>query len=69
MTEVQNSATYLEIVERLQNKSEEELKLLYVKFFSGELIEEWKEITNEADFTNVKEEDIIKAIQKGRYNK
>lgn len=49
MTEVQNSATYLEIVERLQNKSEEELKLLYVKFFSGELIEEWKEITNEAD--------------------
>ena len=41
--------------------------MLYVQFFSDELNEEWKRITNEADFSNISEEDIIKAIQKNRY--
>lgn len=60
-------STFAKIVDRLRNKSEEELKMLYIKFFSNELIDEWKNITQAADFKNANEAEIIKAIQKNRY--
>ncbi len=60
-------STFAQIVDKLRNKNEEELKLLYLKFFSNELISAWENLTKDADFTNASEEDIIKAIQKNRY--
>lgn len=59
---------FAQMIDKLRNKSEEELKILYLKFFSSELNEEWKEITNEANLANVTDEGIIKAIQKNRYS-
>ena len=63
-----SNSTFAEMVDKLRNKSEEELKLLYLKFFSNELNEEWKEITKETDFKNASDEEIVKAIQKQRYS-
>ncbi len=62
-----SNSAFSQLVDKLRYKSEEELKMLYVKFFSGELTEEWKEIANEADFKNASDEEIIRAIQKQRY--
>jgi hypothetical protein len=55
------------MVDKLRNKSDEELKLLYLKFFSNDLIDEWKSLTADADFGNADEDEIIKVIQKKRY--
>lgn len=63
----QQPSAFAQLVDLLRTKSEEELKLLYVKLFSDKLNEEWKEITDEADFKNASEEDIIRAIQQKRY--
>lgn len=60
-------STFAQIVDKLRDKNEEELKLLYLKFFSNELINEWENITSDADLANVSEEEIIKVIQKNRY--
>lgn len=60
---------FAQMVDKLRNKSEGELKMLYLKFFSADLKAEWNEITDTATFNNVTEEDIIKAIQQKRYNK
>jgi hypothetical protein len=57
------------MVDFLRTKTETELKLLYMQLFSNRLKDEWQDITKEADFKNATEEDIIKAIQKGRYGK
>lgn len=57
-------STFALIVDKLRNKNEEELKLLYTKFFSKELIDEWKDITEDAVFKNANEEEIINAIKK-----
>ncbi|MEO9211377.1 MAG: hypothetical protein ABI208_09780 [Ginsengibacter sp.] len=67
ITEHPYISTFAQIVDKLRNKNEEELKLLYVKFFSNELISEWENFTMDADFTNVSEEDFIKTIQKNGY--
>ena len=56
-------------VDKLRYKSEEELKRLYALFFSNELKEEWKEITQKNKLEKASEEDIIKVIQKKRYNR
>jgi N6-adenosine-specific RNA methylase IME4 len=61
-------SVFSQMVDRLKDKSEEELKLLYLKFFGNDLNDEWKEITNAADFNNATEEDIVEAIQKNRYS-
>ncbi len=61
-------STFAQMVDQLRTKSEAELKLLYLQFFKNDLNEEWKSITQSADFKNVSEEDIVKAIQKNRYN-
>jgi neutral trehalase len=58
---------FAQMVDQLRNKSEAELKLLYTRFFQKELKEEWKTITKKADFKKASENDIIKAIQKSRY--
>ena len=55
-------------MDKHKDKSEEELKLLYIKLFSKELAEEWSSVTETSNFKNVSEEDIIKAIMKKRYN-
>ena len=60
-------STFAQMVDKLRNKSDEELKLLYLKFFSNDLIDEWKNITTDADFGNADEDEIIKVIQKNRY--
>lgn len=57
-------STFAQMVDKLKDKSEEELKMLYIKFFSDDLIDEWKKITHDADFKHADEADIIKAIQK-----
>ena len=62
-------STFAQMVDKLRNKSEEELKMLYVKFFANELSDEWKSITQDADFKSADEKEIIKAIQKKRYKK
>lgn len=52
--------TFSKVADKLRNKSEEELKLLYFKLFSNELNEKWKEITKEANFKNASDEEISK---------
>jgi len=61
-------STFAQMVDQLRTKSEAELKMLYLQFFKNDLNEEWKNITQSADFKNTSEEDIIKAIQKNRYS-
>ena len=69
MESVQESlpSTFAQMIDKLRNKSEEELKMLYLKFFSNDLINEWKNITADADFKNAGEDEIVKAIQMNRY--
>ena len=66
-TQEQPISTFAKMVDKLRTKSEDELKMLYIKLFSNELIEEWNNITSDNDFNNTNEEVIIKAIQKNRY--
>lgn len=58
---------FAQMVDELRNKSEAELKMLYVRFFQKEMKEEWKTITQNINFKNSSEEDIVKAIQQNRY--
>ena len=60
---------FAQIVDKLRLKSDEELKALYLNFFGPDLKSEWKNITENSDFKDVTEEDIIKAIQQKRYGK
>lgn len=62
-------STFAQMVDKLRNKSEEELKLLYTRFFSNELLDEWKKITQDADFKDADDKEIVKAIQRNRYKK
>jgi len=56
-------------VDKLRNKSEEELRVLFLQLLANDLTEEWRNITEKADFKNASEEDIIKAIQGNRYHR
>ncbi|HEU4609941.1 MAG TPA: hypothetical protein VFS31_17595 [Chitinophagaceae bacterium] len=58
---------FAQLVDQLRNKSEAELKLLYIRLFKKELKEQWKAITKNTDFKKASEEDIVRAIQKNRY--
>lgn len=64
----QQPSTFAQMVDLLRTKSEEELKMLYLKLFSSDLNQEWKAITSESNFKGTTEEDIISAIQKKRYH-
>jgi hypothetical protein len=59
---------FAQMVDKLRNKSEAELKMLYLRFFQKEIQDQWKIITKDATFEKVTENDIIKAIQKNRYS-
>ncbi len=65
---IQSPSPFAQLVDRLRDKSEAELKMLYLQFFKTELADEWKEITEPADFSGVSEEEIIKQIQQNRYS-
>lgn len=65
----QQPSAFAQLVDRLRSKSDEELKALYLRFFSDDLKKEWTAITAKADFNGATEEDIVKAIQKARYRK
>jgi len=67
MVEQTSVSVFAQMVDKLRNKSEEELKMLYLKFFSDELNEEWKSITGETSFGAVTDEKIVQKIQKDRY--
>lgn len=67
MMQQPQASTFAQMVDKLRNKSKAELKLLYTQMFANELKEEWSAITNEADFKNASEEEIVEAIQKERY--
>jgi len=58
---------FAQMVDKLRDKSDAELKMLYLRFFQNEKKSEWKLITKDADFGKATEADIIKAIQKNRY--
>jgi len=60
-------SVFAQMVDKLRNKSEGELKLLYLRFFQKEMKEEWETLTSDASFKKTSEDDIIKAIQKNRY--
>lgn len=62
-------SAFAQIVDKLRNKTEAEIKMLYLNFFANDLKEEWQSITKEADFSKASEEDIVKAIQQNRYGK
>ena len=59
-------STFALIVDKLKDKSELALKLLYIKLFSKEIADEWSSVTESFNFESVSEEDIIKAIMKKR---
>ena len=65
----QMPSTFAQLVDDLRNKSEEELKMLYLRFFAPDLSNEWEKNTATTDFRNSTEDDIVKAIQKNRYQK
>lgn len=67
MEMIQQPSLFAQMVDKLRNKSNEELKILYLKFFASDLKEEWQSITTTADFGNATEKDIVKAIRKNRY--
>ena len=64
----QQSSTFAQMVDKLRDKSEAELKILYLRLFKNELKNEWKEIVKDSSFKKISEEDIIKVIQKNRYS-
>lgn len=57
--EPSSNSTYNKMVNKLRNKTEEELEVLYLKFFIDDLRNEWKEITNGGNFQKALEENII----------
>jgi len=64
---IQQPSAFAQMVDTLRNKSEAEIKVLYLRFFKNDLKNEWKEITKGSNLKKASEEDIIKAIQKNRY--
>lgn len=64
----QQTSTFAQMVDKLRDKSEAELKVLYLRLFKNELNKEWKNIVKDSSLKNVTEKDIIKIIQKNRYN-
>ncbi len=64
-----NPSTFALLVDKLRDKSEEDLKLLYISLFSKEIADEWSAITENSNFENVSEEDIVEIIMKNRYSK
>jgi hypothetical protein len=64
VTTTEQVSIFAQIVDGLRGKSEEELRLLYIKFFRDDLVKKWEDLTSEMSFGEVTEEDVIKAMQK-----
>jgi hypothetical protein len=64
---INEPSIFAQMVDKLRNKTEEELKMIYLQLFSEELSDEWKTITMKSDFKNATEDDIVNAIQRNRY--
>jgi len=62
-------STFALLFAKLKDKGEEDLKLLYINLFSKEIADEWFSITENSNFENVSEEDIVEVIMKNRYSK
>ncbi len=60
-------SAFAQMVDKLRDKSEAELKMLYLRFFQKGLQTEWKNITREGNLNKASQRNIIKAIQKNRY--
>lgn len=60
-------SAFAQLIDKLKDRSELELKLLYNRLQKDELIGEWKAITSESNFDSCSDEDIVKAIQANRY--
>ena len=65
---IQQPSAFAQLVDQLRNKSEAELKMLYLHFFKNELQNEWNTITKNTDLKKASEQDIIHVIQKNRYH-
>ena len=59
-------STFALILDKLKDKSELALKLVYIKLFQKKLADEWSSVTETSNFKNVSEKDITKAIMKKR---
>ena len=68
VTTTEQVSTFAQIVDRLRDKSEEELKLLYIKIFRDDLVKKWEDLTSEMNFGDATDDDIVKAVQKNRYS-
>lgn len=66
-TQVPPISAFVKMVDKLRTKSEDELKMLCIKLFSGELLDGWKDITADINSDNMNDEKIITAIQRNRY--
>ena len=62
-----SASLFAQMVDKLREKTDEELKMLYIKFFQNDLSEEWKNITNDIEIGKATDEDISKAIERNRY--
>jgi hypothetical protein len=49
-------------VDGLRGKSEEDLKLIYMKFFRDDLIKRWEDLTADMNFGDITDEEILTAM-------
>ncbi len=69
ITATEQISTFAQIVDKLRNKSEDDLKSLYIKFFRDEIVKNWENLTSEMNFGDATDEDIVESMQKKRYSK
>lgn len=69
ITATEQISTFAQIVDKLRDKSEDDLKLLYIKFFRDEIVKNWENLTSEMNFGDATDEDIVESMQKKRYSK
>ena len=60
-------SVFAQMVDKLRTKTDAELKMLYMQFFKDEFTNDWKNITGEADFNIVTDNEIVAAIENKRY--
>ena len=62
-------STFAWIVDKLRLMDEAELKHAYLKLFQDELDKEWEDITEDMNFGDATDEDIVKGVRENRYKK
>lgn len=61
-------SAFAQMADKLRDKTDEEIKLLYNNFFATELNNGWQNLTATADFGTAKENGNIEDIQEKRYH-